>query len=96
MFALESAMDELAHALGMDPLDLRLLNHAERDPESGKPWTSKRLRECYEAGAEAIGWRARLRGGTARSDGRPGRLRHGDILRILLPLPCHGCRHARP
>jgi xanthine dehydrogenase YagR molybdenum-binding subunit len=70
MFALESAMDELAHALGMDPLDLRLLNHAERDPESGKPWTSKRLRECYEAGAEAIGWRARLRGGTARSDGR--------------------------
>jgi xanthine dehydrogenase YagR molybdenum-binding subunit len=71
MFALESAMDELAHRVGLDPLDLRLLNHADRDPESGKPWTTKHLRECYEAGAQAIGWRTRPRGGTARaSDGR--------------------------
>jgi xanthine dehydrogenase YagR molybdenum-binding subunit len=71
MFALESAMDELAHRLGMDPLDLRLLNHADRDPESGKPWTSKHLLECYEAAARAIGWRLRPRGGSARpGDGR--------------------------
>ena len=71
MFALESAMDELAHRLGMDPLDLRLLNHADRDPESGKPWTTKYLSECYAAGADAIGWRTRPRGGTMRvADGR--------------------------
>jgi xanthine dehydrogenase YagR molybdenum-binding subunit len=71
MFALESAMDELARRLAMDPLDLRLLNHADRDPESGKPWTSKHLRACYEAGANAIGWRTRPRGGAPRaSDGR--------------------------
>ena len=67
MFALESAMDELAHRLGMDPLDLRLRNHADRDPESGKPWTSKHLRDCYAQGAQAIGWHARPRGGTARA-----------------------------
>lgn len=71
MFALESAMDELAHRVGMDPLDLRLLNHADRDPESGKPWTSKHLRACYDAGAKAIGWHTRPRGGSLRpNDGR--------------------------
>ena len=70
LFALESAMDELAHKLGIDPLDLRLKNHAESDPESGKPWTSKALDACYEEGAQAIGWRSRPRGGTVRSDGR--------------------------
>jgi xanthine dehydrogenase YagR molybdenum-binding subunit len=45
-FGLESAMDELAYALGLDPLELRLRNYAERDPESGHPWSSKALREC--------------------------------------------------
>ena len=61
-WALESAMDELAIALGLDPLDLRLVNHAERDPGSGQPWSSKKLREAYEDGARLFGWRERPRG----------------------------------
>jgi xanthine dehydrogenase YagR molybdenum-binding subunit len=59
MWALESAMDELAHALGMDPLELRLRNHADADPQNGKPWSSKRLREAYALGAERFGWSRR-------------------------------------
>jgi xanthine dehydrogenase YagR molybdenum-binding subunit len=55
-FALESAMDELAVALGIDPIELRLRNYAETDPESGKPWSSKALRACYAQGAERFGW----------------------------------------
>ena len=47
-WAVESAMDELAIALKMDPLDLRLRNYAETDPHTGKPWSSKKLREAYE------------------------------------------------
>ncbi|MEO7443923.1 MAG: xanthine dehydrogenase family protein molybdopterin-binding subunit [Ferruginibacter sp.] len=58
-FALESAMDELSYKLKMDPLDLRLANHAEKDPESGKPFSSKFLKEAYQLGADAIGWRQR-------------------------------------
>lgn len=46
-FALESAMDELASALGMDPLELRLRNYADVHPALNLPWTSKALRECY-------------------------------------------------
>lgn len=60
-WALESAMDELAHKLGQDPLDLRLANYAETDPASGKPWSSKKLREAYEEGAKLFGWRERSR-----------------------------------
>lgn len=58
-WALESAMDELAHRLGVDPLDLRLANYAEVDPAHGKPWSSKKLREAYLEGAELFGWRSR-------------------------------------
>lgn len=70
MFALESAMDELAHQVGQDPLDCRLANYAEINPENGKPWMSKSLRECYQRGADAFGWRERPSGGALRSDGR--------------------------
>lgn len=59
MFALESAMDELAYALKIDPLQLRLINYAETDPVSGKPFSSKALRECYRLGAEKFGWKDR-------------------------------------
>lgn len=69
-FALESAMDELAHALGIDPLELRLRNHADVDPVTGKPWSSKALKECYAVGAANIGWHDRTHGGTKRPDGR--------------------------
>ncbi len=50
MFALESAMDELAHQLGVDPIELRLRNHADVDPVSGNPWSSNGLKECLPAG----------------------------------------------
>ncbi|HSI47137.1 MAG TPA: xanthine dehydrogenase family protein molybdopterin-binding subunit [Ideonella sp.] len=59
MFALESAMDELSYALKIDPLQLRLINYAEVDPVSGKPFSSKALRECYRLGAEKFGWKNR-------------------------------------
>ncbi|MEP7256862.1 MAG: xanthine dehydrogenase family protein molybdopterin-binding subunit [Flavitalea sp.] len=55
-FALESAMDELSYKLKIDPVELRLRNHAETDPQSGQPWSSKFLKECYQLGAEKIGW----------------------------------------
>ncbi|MGN6626414.1 MAG: xanthine dehydrogenase family protein molybdopterin-binding subunit, partial [Tepidisphaeraceae bacterium] len=68
-FALESAMDELAYALSIDPLQLRLINYAEKHPESGKPWSSKHLRECYQAGAEKFGWSKRnMQPGSMKSD----------------------------
>jgi xanthine dehydrogenase YagR molybdenum-binding subunit len=60
-WALESAMDELAHRLGMDPLDVRLANYAEVNPADGRPWSSKKLREAYEEGARLFGWRERPR-----------------------------------
>ena len=58
-WALESAMDELALKLGMDPLDLRLKNFAEREPFDDKPWSSNKLREAYAEAAEVFGWRER-------------------------------------
>jgi xanthine dehydrogenase YagR molybdenum-binding subunit len=72
MFALESAMDELAYALGMDPVALRLRNYAETDPESGKPWSSKSLRECYRLAADRFGW--------SRRTPQPRSMRDGDSL----------------
>jgi xanthine dehydrogenase YagR molybdenum-binding subunit len=57
--ALESAIDEMADACGMDPLAFRLKNYAEVEPMSGKPFSSKALRECYRQGAERFGWQAR-------------------------------------
>ncbi len=70
MFALESAMDELAYALKIDPLELRLINYAEVDPESGKPFSSKALRECYRLGAEKFGWKKRQFEPRSMRDGR--------------------------
>lgn len=56
LFALESAMDELAVELGMDPLELRIRSHADLDQASGKPWSGKHLLDCYEQGAQRFGW----------------------------------------
>jgi xanthine dehydrogenase YagR molybdenum-binding subunit len=55
-FALESAIDELAYELGFDPLEMRLRNFAEVHPQSGLPWSSNALRECYAVGADRFGW----------------------------------------
>jgi xanthine dehydrogenase YagR molybdenum-binding subunit len=57
--ALESAIDQMAEACGMDPLAFRLKNYAEVEPISGKPFSSKALRECYRRGAERFGWQRR-------------------------------------
>src|ERR1700676_3030392 len=57
--ALESAIDEAAQACGMDPLAFRLKNYAEVEPISGKPFSSKALRDCYARGAERFGWSRR-------------------------------------
>ncbi|EPH44414.1 xanthine dehydrogenase family protein molybdopterin-binding subunit [Streptomyces aurantiacus] len=59
LFALETAMDELAERVDLDPLELRLRNYTENDPASGRPWSSNGLRECLERGAERIGWERR-------------------------------------
>jgi xanthine dehydrogenase YagR molybdenum-binding subunit len=69
-FALESAIDELAHALNLDPIEFRLRNHADKDPEKNLPWSSKYLKECYQMGAEQIGWKERKL--------QPGVLQDGD------------------
>jgi xanthine dehydrogenase YagR molybdenum-binding subunit len=57
--ALESAIDEMAQTCGMDPLAFRLTNYAEVEPISGKPFSSKALRDCYTQGAERFGWERR-------------------------------------
>jgi xanthine dehydrogenase YagR molybdenum-binding subunit len=57
--ALESAIDEMAQAAGLDPLEFRLRNYAEVEPVSGKPFSSKALRECYAQGAARFGWAGR-------------------------------------
>jgi xanthine dehydrogenase YagR molybdenum-binding subunit len=69
MFVLECAMDELATQLGVDPIELRLRNHADTDPISGGPWSSKGLRECYQRGAERFGWERRGPEPRSRRDG---------------------------
>ena len=59
VFAVESAMDELAFETGVDPVDLRLLNYAETDENEGKKFTSKALKSCFREGAERFGWSKR-------------------------------------
>ena len=59
MFAIESAMDELAYTLKMDPLDLRLKNYAETDENEGKPFSSRELKAACRSGAERFGWSRR-------------------------------------
>ncbi|WP_214319824.1 xanthine dehydrogenase family protein molybdopterin-binding subunit [Nonomuraea sediminis] len=71
-FALESALDELAEALGMDPLDLRRRNDSPVNPANGLPWSSKHLAECYDLGAERFGWSQRAK--------EPGTVADGDWL----------------
>jgi xanthine dehydrogenase YagR molybdenum-binding subunit len=59
LFALECAMDELAVTLGIDPVELRLRNDAERDPADGRPWSSRSLAACCRLAAERFGWQRR-------------------------------------
>ncbi|HET7357994.1 MAG TPA: xanthine dehydrogenase family protein molybdopterin-binding subunit [Nocardioidaceae bacterium] len=68
MVAPEIAIDELACALDIDPIELRLLNEPPSDPKTGKPWSVRRLSACLRAGADRFGWSARQAPG-ARRDG---------------------------
>ncbi|MEM9777045.1 MAG: molybdopterin cofactor-binding domain-containing protein, partial [Chloroflexota bacterium] len=70
IFAIESAVDELAYRQNLDPIEVRLRNYADVNPENGKPWSSKSLKECYAVGADMIGWHDRPTGGTVRGDGK--------------------------
>ncbi|WP_277962662.1 xanthine dehydrogenase family protein molybdopterin-binding subunit [Pseudomonas sp. RIT-To-2] len=71
-YALESAMDELAYELDIDPIELRLRNWAAHDPKANIPWTTRRLREGYAAGAAAFGW--------AKRNPKPRSMREGRDL----------------
>ncbi|MFW0715451.1 xanthine dehydrogenase family protein molybdopterin-binding subunit [Pedobacter sp. N23S346] len=69
-FALESAIDEMAHALDMDPLEFRIKNDPERDQQRDKPFSDKNMKEAYRVGAQKIGWSER--------ENKPGRLVDGQ------------------
>jgi xanthine dehydrogenase YagR molybdenum-binding subunit len=71
-FALESALDELSYLLKIDPIELRLKNYSDINPELNLPWSSKYLKECYQKGAESIGWNKRK--------AEPGTNRDGEWL----------------
>ena len=69
-FALECAMDELAYATGVDPVELRLRNDTETDPYSGRPFSTRALRECLTMGAARFGWDRRKQQPRSMRDGR--------------------------
>lgn len=69
-FALESAIDELADRIGIDPIELRLRNQPDKDPTSGLPFSSRHIVEAYQAGAARFGWATRR--------AAPGHCREGD------------------
>jgi xanthine dehydrogenase YagR molybdenum-binding subunit len=72
LLALECAMDELAVALGMDPIALRIKNEPATDPQNGKPFSTRTLVPCMQKGAELFGWNKR--------NPRPGSMRDGEWL----------------
>lgn len=72
MYALETAMDELAVALAIDPVELRRRNDTQHDTATGRPYTSRSLMQCYDEAARAFGW--------SRRDPRPGSMKTGDWL----------------
>jgi xanthine dehydrogenase YagR molybdenum-binding subunit len=69
-FAIECALDDLAAQLGLDPLEIRLRNYADKDPSTGQPWSSKGLKQCYQRGAELFGWSKRNPKNGATRDGK--------------------------
>ncbi|MEJ7663882.1 MAG: xanthine dehydrogenase family protein molybdopterin-binding subunit [Hymenobacter sp.] len=71
-FAIESAIDELAYKAGVDPLEFRLLNYTYSDPTEDKPFSSKRLLDCYHEGAARFGW--------DRRTPEPSSMREGNLL----------------
>ncbi|RVC12542.1 molybdopterin cofactor-binding domain-containing protein, partial [Mesorhizobium sp. M7A.F.Ca.CA.002.15.2.1] len=72
VYALENAMDEMAVALGMDPVEFRRINEPEKEPIGGKPFSSRSLIKCYDQASEAFGW--------SKRDPKVGSMRDGDWL----------------
>lgn len=70
-FGLECGIDELAHAMGMDPIELRIANEPDKDPTNGLPFSQRGIVEAWKVGRERFGWQAR---------GEPGARRDGDWL----------------
>jgi xanthine dehydrogenase YagR molybdenum-binding subunit len=85
-FALESAMDELAYAVALDPLELRLRNYAQLDEHERKPYSSKSLRACYQQAAETFGWAQRTHAPRSMRDGR-------DLVGWGMATACYPARH---
>ncbi len=90
LYALESGMNELADALSMDPLQLRLLNDADKDEsDKNKPFSSRHLKECYETGAKKFGWEKRTAGiGSMRRDGKILGWGLAGASWVAMRLPC--------
>jgi xanthine dehydrogenase YagR molybdenum-binding subunit len=90
LYALESGMNELADTLNMDPLQLRLLNDADRDEsDKDKPFSSRHLKECYEVGAKKFGWEKRTAGiGSMRRDGKILGWGLAGASWVAMRLPC--------
>jgi len=78
VYALECAMDELAHETGVDPVEFRLRNYAEIDEYENRPWSSKKLRECYQRAAQKFGWSNRNK--------KPGSMRAADGSQVGLGM----------
>jgi len=58
--SLECAMDEMAEKLGLDPVEFRILNEPEADPENGRPFSMRQLVRCLKEGAQLFGWDRRM------------------------------------
>ena len=89
LYALESAMNELADELKMDPLKLRILNDAETDEDKKMPFSSRHFRECFEVGAKKFGWEHRKpEVGSMRRDGKILGWGLAGASWVALSLPC--------
>lgn len=75
-FGLESAIDEIAYELNIDPIDFRVRNHTDTDPEKNLPWSTKYIKECFDMGAKAIGWDKRQLKAGSLTDG-PWKIGYG-------------------
>jgi xanthine dehydrogenase YagR molybdenum-binding subunit len=89
LYALEAGMNELAEQLNIDPLQLRLINDAEKDESTNTPFSSRHLKECFEVGAKKFGWEKRTAAiGSMRRDGKILGWGLAGASWVALRLPC--------
>src|SRR2546423_3485219 len=94
LFALECAIDEMAHQIDIDPIEFRLRNYAETDEHENKPWSSKKLRDCYERGAQKFGWSKRNRKPGATRDKNGNQIGWGMATAIYPAMQQTAAAHA--